>query len=97
MYCDHLTLTLAIIEHVVPNVRFSQCLLVTDDQQEELGPSDGDVETTLVKQEAERFFDVVLNVASDAAEDDDVFFTALEGVDGVDLHGLCQVTALVCA
>lgn len=57
MYCDYLTLLLAIIEHVVPNVRFSQSLLVADDQQEELGPSDGDVEATLVKQEAERLFD----------------------------------------
>lgn len=71
--------------------------MVTNHQQEVLRSCDGNVQAALVEKEAQRLFDEAFVVASDAAEDDDVFLAALEGVHGVDLQSLCKVAALLSA
>lgn len=69
--------------------------MVTDYHQEELWPSDRNVQSPLVQQEPETLLDIGLEIAPDAVEDDDVLFAALEGVDSVDLDRVMDVAALV--
>ena len=90
-----LSLGNAIVNHIVPNVRFLQSPRITNNHEEELWSSESNIKSSFIKQKSKRFINLGFTVASHAVENDYIFFTALECVYGVHLNCLMNRAELV--
>lgn len=68
----------------LPNIALRECFDVPNDDKETPGTSKTHVEALLVPQETY----VSLFIGADAADNDDILFSTLKGVDRISLNGI---------